>query len=266
MPPHRPLVIGHRAPRDTAPNTPSPPTSWPPAWAPTSSNPTWSPPPTVCWWPGTSRRLSAELGRAIGVYPETKSPRYSADRGAGSSPPWSPPCARSPVRTRVRAVVRPREPAPPAEVPGGPAGAARRRRPSRPRHPASLATIAGYADVVGVPMSLVIPRTATGTLGRATALVADAHAAGLAVHAFTFRDENAFLPTDLRRGGGGSDSLRGADGVRGPTRRSGSADAERGDGRAERRLPPGGRGRAVRRPPRDGRRGPWRAQTIRRSS
>jgi glycerophosphoryl diester phosphodiesterase len=82
-------------------------------------------------------------------------------------------------------------------------------------------------------MSLVIPRTATGTLGRATALVADAHAAGLAVHAFTFRDENAFLPTDLRRGGGGSDSLRGADGVRGPTRRSGSADAERGDGRAE---------------------------------
>jgi glycerophosphoryl diester phosphodiesterase len=30
--------------------------------------------------------------------------------------------------------------------------------------------------------------------------VADAHAAGLAVHVYTFRDENAFLPTDLRRG------------------------------------------------------------------
>jgi glycerophosphoryl diester phosphodiesterase len=30
--------------------------------------------------------------------------------------------------------------------------------------------------------------------------VADADAAGLAVHAFTFRDENAFLPANLRRG------------------------------------------------------------------
>lgn len=36
-------------------------------------------------------------------------------------------------------------------------------------------------------------------------LVDDAHAAGLAVHAFTFRDENAFLPADLRRGWGDAD-------------------------------------------------------------
>jgi glycerophosphoryl diester phosphodiesterase len=34
----------------------------------------------------------------------------------------------------------------------------------------------------------------------ATTLVADAHAVGLAVHAWTFRAENQFLPTDFRIG------------------------------------------------------------------
>jgi hypothetical protein len=50
---------------------------------------------------------------------------------------------------------------------------------------------------VGVDKSLVIPRTAAGTLGDPGPLVDDAHAAGLAVHAFTFRDENVFLPADV---------------------------------------------------------------------
>src|SRR4029079_3926928 len=31
-------------------------------------------------------RLSAELGRSIGVYPETKNPRYFADRGVALEP------------------------------------------------------------------------------------------------------------------------------------------------------------------------------------
>jgi glycerophosphoryl diester phosphodiesterase len=66
--------------------------------------------------------------------------------------------------------------------------------------PAGLAAIAGHADAVGVHKTLVIPRTAAGTLGDPSSLVADADAAGLAVHAFTFRDENAFLPANLRRG------------------------------------------------------------------
>ena len=57
-----------------------------------------------------------------------------------------------------------------------------------------LASIAEYADVVGVHKNLVIPRTAAETLGDPTPLVGHAHAAGLAVHAFTFRDETAFLP------------------------------------------------------------------------
>jgi glycerophosphoryl diester phosphodiesterase len=33
-----------------------------------------------------------------------------------------------------------------------------------------------------------------------TSFVADAHAAGLLVHPWTFRPENAFLPAELRRG------------------------------------------------------------------
>ena len=33
-----------------------------------------------------------------------------------------------------------------------------------------------------------------------TAFVSDAHAAGLLVHPYTFRNENVFLPLELRRG------------------------------------------------------------------
>jgi glycerophosphoryl diester phosphodiesterase len=47
---------------------------------------------------------------------------------------------------------------------------------------------------------LVIPRTAEGNLGSPTALVDDAHAEGVLVHAWTFRAENHFLPTPLRVG------------------------------------------------------------------
>jgi len=63
-----------------------------------------------------------------------------------------------------------------------------------------LAWIAGYAHGIGPHKDLVIPRVEGGVLGTPTALVRDAHAAGLVVHPWTFRSENFFLPTDLRRG------------------------------------------------------------------
>src|SRR6202000_2769689 len=63
-----------------------------------------------------------------------------------------------------------------------------------------LAQVATYADAVGVEKTLVIPRTAEGSLGSPTALVDDAHAEGLLVHAWTFRAENHFLPVPLRSG------------------------------------------------------------------
>lgn len=61
-----------------------------------------------------------------------------------------------------------------------------------------LRRIARYAAGVGPEKSYVIPRDAAGNLGQPTRFVADAHAAGLKVHPYTFRAENAFLPTSLR--------------------------------------------------------------------
>ncbi len=66
--------------------------------------------------------------------------------------------------------------------------------------PAGLRQIASYADGIGPDKAQVIPRAADGTLGTPTSLVADAHAAGLVVHPYTFRAENTFLPMDYRRG------------------------------------------------------------------
>ncbi len=61
--------------------------------------------------------------------------------------------------------------------------------------PSGLSEIARYADAIGAHIALVL-----GADGTATALVADAKAAGLAVHAWTLRPENEFLPQSLRTG------------------------------------------------------------------
>ena len=151
-------------------------------------------------------RLSARLGRSIGVYPETKNPGYFADRGvplepalvgdlraAGLDRPGAPVFVQSfaadslrELRTAVRV--------PLVHLVDGDA--------PELVTPAGLAAIAEHADAVGVPKSLVVPGTATGTLGEPGPLVAEAHATGLAVHAYTFRSENAFLPAELRSGPG----------------------------------------------------------------
>ena len=65
-----------------------------------------------------------------------------------------------------------------------------------------LAEIAAYAQAIGPSKDQLIPRNRDESLGRPTMLVADAHAAGLLVHAWTFRGENAFLPAASRSGAG----------------------------------------------------------------
>lgn len=55
---------------------------------------------------------------------------------------------------------------------------------------------------IGVEKSLIVLRDSVGRSLPATDLVTRAHAAGLAVHAWTFRAENIFLPLELRRGEG----------------------------------------------------------------
>lgn len=63
--------------------------------------------------------------------------------------------------------------------------------------PAGLREIATYADAIGPSTRAIIPLAADGTLGRATALVHDAHAAGLELHPYTFRPENVFQPKNV---------------------------------------------------------------------
>lgn len=63
-----------------------------------------------------------------------------------------------------------------------------------------LQAIAAYADGVGPEKNhFVIPVDADGRLGAdPTSFIADAHAAGLVVHPYTFRTENGFLPAQYR--------------------------------------------------------------------
>ncbi len=70
--------------------------------------------------------------------------------------------------------------------------------------PAGLQAIAAYADGVGPEKNhFIIPLDAAGNLdvARAGSFVADAHAAGLVVHPYTFRADNHFLPTQFRAPG-----------------------------------------------------------------
>jgi len=61
--------------------------------------------------------------------------------------------------------------------------------------PSGLADVAQYADGIGPYLGHVLAAD-----GSPTALIANAHAAGLQVHPWTLRKENAFLPPALRRG------------------------------------------------------------------
>jgi glycerophosphoryl diester phosphodiesterase len=66
--------------------------------------------------------------------------------------------------------------------------------------PVGLSGIAAYADAIGPAKALIVPRDGDGRSLPPTSLVADAHAAGLKVIAWTFRCENLFLPSELRNG------------------------------------------------------------------
>lgn len=65
--------------------------------------------------------------------------------------------------------------------------------------PAGLAWIATYADGVGLHKDRVLPRTA-GATTVPSAVVGDAHDAGLIVHVWTLRRENQFMATNFRIG------------------------------------------------------------------
>jgi glycerophosphoryl diester phosphodiesterase len=65
--------------------------------------------------------------------------------------------------------------------------------------PEGLSRIAGYATAIGVQKDMIM-KEGIGGETTASSLISDAHAAGLSVHAWTFRAENHFLPKALRCG------------------------------------------------------------------
>ena len=67
--------------------------------------------------------------------------------------------------------------------------------------PRGLKLLSTWIHGVGPGKQRVFPRRPDGTLGMPSRLVRDAHAAGLRVHVWTFRAENAFLAEDMRREG-----------------------------------------------------------------
>lgn len=71
-----------------------------------------------------------------------------------------------------------------------------------------LRKISRYADGVGLCKDRMIPRDAAGNLTTPTAVIGDAHDAGLEVVGWTFRRENQFLPAQFRSS---SDPARAAD-------------------------------------------------------
>ncbi|MYQ63825.1 MULTISPECIES: glycerophosphodiester phosphodiesterase family protein, partial [unclassified Streptomyces] len=164
-----------------------------------------------------ARRLSRRYGRTVAVFPETKHPTYFRSIGL----PLEGKLAEAVRRNRLgprECVVQSFEPSSLRRVAaqrlglplwqalgttGGPYDLVAAGDPTTYADlmtPAGLAGIAEYADWIGPDKTSVVPVGADGRLGTPTTLVADAHAAGLRVGAYTFRAENQFLPVDFRRG------------------------------------------------------------------
>jgi glycerophosphoryl diester phosphodiesterase len=78
--------------------------------------------------------------------------------------------------------------------------------------PAGLKGIAQYAYGVGPGLTRIIPVDASNHALPPTTLVADAHHAGLAVHPWTVRPENSFLPVEYQQGNPSSPNFPRAEG------------------------------------------------------
>jgi glycerophosphoryl diester phosphodiesterase len=164
-----------------------------------------------------ARRLSRELHRTIGIYPETKHPTYFRSIGLPLEEPLVRALRRNSLDRRgARVFVQSFEVGNlkdlnrTLDVPLVQLLSASGAQPfdfvtsGDPRTYADLATPAGlrdiarYADGVGPSKDYIVPRDADGRSLPPTNFVNDAHGAGLVVHPYTFRNENTFLPLELR--------------------------------------------------------------------
>lgn len=157
---------------------------------------------------------SRRTGRVIGVYPEMKHPAFLSAAGLppearladalkangwhGADAPVFIQCFEvGPLKTIARLCDAPRvqlvsDEGGPADLPGV--------RYADMITADGLKAVAAYAQGLGPAWSQILPTGADGALAAPTRLVADAHAAGLKVHPWTVRAENAFLPPALWRG------------------------------------------------------------------
>jgi glycerophosphoryl diester phosphodiesterase len=160
-------------------------------------------------------RLAKELGRDLGVIPETKHPTYFRALGLELATPlvraldraglnrrgarvWIQSfeagnlrALRDDYRVKVNLVFL-------TSVTGGPF--ADDETYAEYLTPSGLKELSTYVDGIGPDKNQVIPRNADNTLGTPTSLVPNAHAAGLKVVPYTFRAENQFLPADYQVG------------------------------------------------------------------
>lgn len=168
-----------------------------------------------------TRRLTLELRRPIGIYPELKHPSYfraarlpleprlvETLRHNGLNRPEAKVFVQSfevDALKRLNATID----VPLVQLLGRPGDRpfdfelARDRRTYRDlATPKGLRAIARYAEGVGPAKDYVIPRDRRGRSLQPTSFVSRAHTAGLVVHPYAFRNENRYLPRQLRSKGG----------------------------------------------------------------
>ncbi|WP_020669361.1 glycerophosphodiester phosphodiesterase [Amycolatopsis nigrescens] len=167
-----------------------------------------------------TKRLGRELHRTLGTYPEVKHSTYFASIKNPTEPKLVEILNRNGLNRRGAPVIiqsfevsNLKELNEVVRVPlvqlteasGAPADFVAKGDPRTYADlvtPAGLREIATYADYLGPEKNQIIPRDAAGNLTKPSALVRDAHAARLEVVPYTFRNENNFLPTNLRSAGG----------------------------------------------------------------
>jgi len=166
--------------------------------------------------------LQRVTGRVIGIYPELKHPQHFRGLGlapeatlvetlhaAGytqrNDPVWLQsfePQALRQLRalTDLRLVQLLAADGAPADVQQQPDDDILLKNVAAMASTAGLRRISEYADAVGVDKRIILRADTDGRLDSdaASAVVQDAHAAGLCVHAWTFRAENVFLPGALQ--------------------------------------------------------------------
>jgi glycerophosphoryl diester phosphodiesterase len=164
-----------------------------------------------------AKKASKQTGRTIGIYPETKHPTYFASIGlpveqrlvdklkaAGWDRADAPVFIQSfevnnlkklKTMTKVRLI----------QLMAGMGAPADGAQPNYKAMitPERLKDVATYAYGIGPELTMIQPAS-----GPATTLIADAHAAGLRLHPWTFRAENFFLLPSYRSGANPADHGR----------------------------------------------------------